>query len=66
MYKKTVHFLRGSALAEVQCACPERVLNLLGSRDVVFWGLRWESEICFRLYFLLPQEEILRDRPGRR
>lgn len=64
MYKSVVHFLRGSGLAEVQCACPERVLNLLGSRDVVFWGLRWESEICFRLYFLLPQEEILREIAG--
>lgn len=61
MYKSVVHFLRGSGLAEVQCACPERVLNLLGSRGVVFWGLRWESEICFRLYFLLPQEEILQE-----
>ena len=61
MYKSVVHFLRGSGLAEVQCACPERVLNLLGSREVVFWGLRWESEICFRLYFLLPQEEILQE-----
>ena len=59
MYKKTVHFLRGSALAEVQCACPERVLNLLGSRGVVFWGLRWQSEICFRLWLLLPQVETL-------
>lgn len=61
MYKSAVHFLRGSGLAEVQCACPERVLNLLGSRGVVFWGLRWESEICFRLCFLLPQEEILQE-----
>ena len=61
MYKSVVHFLQGSGLAEVQCACPERVLNLLGSRGVVFWGLRWESEICFRLYFLLPQEEILQE-----
>lgn len=61
MYKKTVHFLRGSALAEVQCACPERVLNLLGSRGVVFWGLRWQSEICFRLWILLPQAETLQE-----
>lgn len=61
MYKKTVHFLRGSALAEVQCACPERVLNLLGSRGVVFWGLRWQSEICFRLWLLLPQAETLQE-----
>lgn len=61
MYKKTVHFLRGSALAEVQCACPERVLNLLGSRGVVFWGLRWQSEICFRLWLLLPQVETLQE-----
>ena len=61
MYKKTVHFLRGSALAEVQCACPERVLNLLGSRGVVFWGLRWQSEICFRLWILLPQVETLQE-----
>ena len=61
MYKKTVHLLRGSALAEVQCACPERVLNLLGSRGVVFWGLRWQSEICFRLWLLLPQVETLQE-----
>ena len=47
MYKKTVHFLRGSALAEVQCACPERVLNLCSARKLAFWDLEWEGAETF-------------------
>ena len=46
MYKKTVHFLRGSALAEVQCACPERVLNLCAVEEIAFWDLQWLSPIA--------------------
>ena len=60
MYKQAVHFLQGSGWAEIQCACPERVLNLLGAKGIVFWDLTWESEICLRLRILLRQEDLLR------
>ena len=53
MYKR-------SGWAEIQCACPERVLNLLGAKGIVFWDLTWESEICLRLRILLRQEDLLR------
>ena len=60
MYKRAVHYLQGSEWVEIQCACPERVLNLLGARGIVFWDLTWESEICLRLRMLLRQEALLR------
>ena len=49
MYKRIVHYLQGSQLVQIQCACPERVLNLLGAKGILFWDLQWESEICLRL-----------------
>ena len=61
MYKRAVHYLQGSEWVEIQCACPERVLNLLGARGIVFWDLTWESEICLRLRILLRQEALLRE-----
>ena len=61
MYKRAVHYLQGSEWVEIQCACPERVLNLLGARGIVFWDLTWESEICLRLRMLLRQEALLRE-----
>lgn len=60
MYKRAVHYLQGWALAEIQCACPERVLNLLGAEGIVFWDLEWKSEICMRVRILLRQEEAVR------
>ena len=65
MYKRIVHYLQGSQLVQIQCACPERVLNLLGAKGILFWDLQWESEICLRLRMLLEQgpalEEIARE-----
>ena len=61
MYKRAVHYLQGSEWVEIQCACPERVLNLLGARGIVFWDLTWASEICLRLRMLLRQEALLRE-----
>ena len=61
MYKRIVHFFQGSQLAEIQCACPERVLNLLGARGILFWDLQWESEICLRLRMLPAQEPALQE-----
>ena len=52
--------MQGSGWAEIQCACTERVLNLLGAKGIVFWDLTWESEICLRLRILLRQEDLLR------
>ena len=61
MLKELINRVRGQVWLRVTCPYPERVLNLLGSRGVVFWGLRWQSEICFRLWFLLPQAETLQE-----
>ena len=56
--------LRGQVRLRVECAFPERVLNLLGAKGILFWDLQWESEICLRLRMLLEQgpalEEIAR------
>lgn len=60
MYKKVIHFLQGSEWVEIQCACPERVLNLLGTRNILFWDLTWESEICMRMRLPVRQDALLR------
>lgn len=39
--------LRGQLRLRVECAFPERVLNLCGERDLAFWDLEWESETAF-------------------
>ena len=64
MYKRIVHFLQGSQLVQIQCACPERVLNLLGAKGILFWDLQWESEICLRLRMLLEQGPALEEIAG--
>lgn len=49
MYKRIVNYLQGSDLVQVECACPERVLNLCSAEGVPFWDLRWQSEILLTL-----------------
>jgi len=39
--------LRGQVRLRVECAFPERVLNLCGVRDLAFWDLEWESAAAF-------------------
>lgn len=39
--------LRGQVRIRVECAFPERVLNLCGVRDLAFWDLEWESAAVF-------------------
>ena len=39
--------LRGQVRVRVECAFPERVLNLCGARNLAFWDLAWESETAF-------------------
>ena len=65
MYKRIVHYLQGSQLVQIQCACPERVLNLLGARGILFWDLQWESEICLHLRMLLAQGPALEEEVAR-
>ena len=38
---------RGQVRLRVECAFPERVLNLCGARDLAFWDLEWESGTAF-------------------
>lgn len=39
--------LRGQVRIRVECAFPERVLNLCGVRDLAFWDLEWENTTAF-------------------
>ncbi|MCI8909660.1 MAG: sporulation protein YqfD [Oscillibacter sp.] len=39
--------LRGQVRVRVECAFPERVLNLCGARDLSFWDLEWENAASF-------------------
>lgn len=45
--KELVNRLRGQVRIRVECAFPERVLNLCGARDLAFWDLEWESPTAF-------------------
>ena len=49
MYKSVLNFLRGSVQVQIECACPERVLNLCAVEEIAFWELQWLSPIAFRL-----------------
>ena len=47
MLRAGVNRLRGQVRIRVECAFPERVLNLCGAREVAFWALEWESPTSF-------------------
>lgn len=47
MLNETINRLRGQVRIRVECAFPERVLNLCGARDLAFWDLEWESPTAF-------------------
>ncbi len=42
-----INLFRGQVRVRVECAFPERVLNLCGVRDISFWDLRWESPTTY-------------------
>ena len=41
LYRNVLNFLRGSVQVEIECACPERVLNLCAVEEIAFWDLQW-------------------------
>ena len=45
--KELINRIRGQVRIRVECAFPERVLNLCGARDLAFWDLEWESPTAF-------------------
>ena len=47
MMKELINRIRGQVCIRVECAFPERVLNLCGARDLAFWDLEWESPTAF-------------------
>ena len=47
MLKEVVNRLRGQVRIRVECAFPERVLNLCSARNLAFWDLAWESPTEF-------------------
>ncbi|MBE6995820.1 MAG: sporulation protein YqfD [Ruminococcaceae bacterium] len=47
MLKEGVNRLRGQVRIRVECAFPERVLNVCAARDLAFWDLEWESAEAF-------------------
>lgn len=49
MYQKMLNFLRGSVLAAVECAMPERVFNLCAAHDIPFWDVTWRDPSHFAL-----------------
>lgn len=47
MLKRSLHRLLGQVYLQVECAFPERVLNLCGARNLSFWDLQWQSPVLF-------------------
>lgn len=44
---KLLHMAEGKLTFRVECAFPERALNLLGAHGVQFWDLKWYTEMEF-------------------
>lgn len=55
---------RGQVRIRVECAFPERVLNLCGARDLAFWDLQWESPSAFSCRLSRKDWKILRQNAG--
>ena len=55
---------RGQVRIRVECAFPERVLNLCGARDLAFWDLQWESPTAFSCRLSRKDWKILRQNAG--
>lgn len=47
MLTGAVSRLRGQVRIRVECAFPERILNLCSARNLAFWDLEWESSTAF-------------------
>ena len=47
MYQRCVNFLRGSVALHLECAAPERLVNLCAAHAIPFWDLQWCSETAF-------------------
>ena len=47
MMREVVNRLRGQVRIRVECAFPERVLNICAEHGLRFWDLRWESAVAF-------------------
>ncbi len=45
--REMVNRLRGQVRLRVECAFPERVLNLCSARNLAFWDLEWENAAAF-------------------
>jgi len=58
--REVVNRLRGQVRVRVECAFPERVLNLCGARDLAFWDLEWEGETTFTCRLSRSDWHILR------
>ena len=46
-WNRLIHFTEGTVRIRAEAAFPERVLNLMSSRGIRFWALRWLSETEF-------------------
>ena len=47
IYERVQNRLRGTVRLRVECAFPERIINLMGVRGFRFWDLKHESETAF-------------------
>jgi similar to stage IV sporulation protein len=47
MLNALLNRLRGQVRLRIECAFPERVLNLCSARAISFWDLTWESPTAF-------------------
>ncbi|MEY8385858.1 sporulation protein YqfD [Oscillospiraceae bacterium 38-13] len=60
MLNGLVNRLRGQVSIRVECAFPERVLNLCGAQELSFWDLTWESPTAFTCRLSRRDWKILR------
>ena len=64
MLTSLIHRLQGQLRIRVECAFPERVLNLCAERDLSFWDLEWETPTAFTCRLTRQDWRILRRAAG--
>lgn len=65
MLTSVIHRLRGQVRIRVECAFPERVLNLCSVRGLAFWDLEWETETAFACRISRQDFQVLRRAAGK-
>ena len=60
IYERVQNRLRGTVRLHIECAYPERIINLMSARGLYFWDLQYESETGFSCVLAKKDAAVLR------